>query len=271
MDIPAFISENIVITVETSNERRKVFQIKFQEKDGSFFVSFPYYKPSTGLLTQATIKKSQKKFSLSDNGKVTNQKVKFTYHPDGRVHFSQDRKIYTAIRNNSTPLSKADWHIFSVIIQGLKDFGDLKPNEREPLLSSKKTILNFRFEGDSPEAIKFIAHWYSKTSLLTRVSHFGNKPWFIDDMPNSSRTVGAIIGNPFIKGPDEYYLLLACEGIPIIDKGNYSNLIFIGGFSSIKDEHNDEINFLALLYPASKSYEDLVQLVGTVDYVPKGT
>jgi len=271
MNIPAFISERIVITVETSNERRKVFQLQFQKKDGSFFISFPYYKQSTGLLSRATIKKSQKQFSLSESGKVTNQRVKFTYHPDGRVHFSQDGKILTVIKNNSARLIQAEWHIFSIIIQGLNDFGELKPNEHEPLLSAKKTILNYRFEGNPPDAIKFIAHWYSESSLLTRVSHFGNKPWFFDEGPNSSRVGGAIISNPFIKGPGKYYLLLTYEGIPLIDKGNYSNLIFYGGFSSSQNEHtNDEKSFLALSYPASKTYEDLVQLLGTVDYVPKG-
>lgn len=75
--------------------------------------------------------------SLLDGGKVTGHKVKYSHHPDGRVHFSQDGKIRTVIQKKSIPLSEAEGHLFTVQLQGLKDFGELSAKEKQPLLSEE--------------------------------------------------------------------------------------------------------------------------------------
>src|SRR5262245_14454668 len=107
MYIPAFVSERFVITVETLEGRRKIFQILFRRSDGSLFVSFPYYKDIHGVLNLVTLRAQATyplSFSIVDGGKVTGHKVKYSHHPDGRVHFSQDGKIRTVIQKNSMPL-----------------------------------------------------------------------------------------------------------------------------------------------------------------------
>ena len=272
MNIPAFASERFIITVETTEDRRKIFQILFRRKDGSLFVSFPYYKDTTGLLTLATLRAKTEypaSLSLIDGGKVTGHKVKYTHHPDGSVHFSQDGKILTKVRKESVPLSESDGHIFTAQLQGLEDFTSLRKKEQKPLLSDKKTILNFRFEGNSPEAFKFVGHWYKKSSLLERISQFGDKPWFICEKPDNTKVFGMLISDPFLNTQDTYYLLLTCEGIPRLDKDRYSTLTFLGGFDrrELALNHNEDTSFLTLAYPATESYQDLITQIGTVDYV----
>ena len=276
-EIPAFVSERFVITLETASDRRKVFQLLFRKNDGSLFVNFPYYKHTRGLLTLATLKAKTSyptSLSLIDGGKVTGHKVKYSHHPDGRVHFSQDGKIRSKVRKQSVALSEAEGHIFTIQLQGFDDFKALDAKEREPLLSPKKTILNYRFMGKPPEAFKFVGHWHNRKSLLAMTSQMGKKPWFMWTRSGGSNVMGMIIADPFIKSGQECYLLLSCEVIPRLDKERYSTLTFMGGFDPkhIALDHAKDTSFLTLAYPSSESYEDLEKQIGTVDYVkPNGS
>lgn len=272
MDIPAFVSERFVITIETASDRRKVFQLLFRKKDGSLFVSFPYYKHTVGLLTYVTLKAHTRypsSFSLIEGGKVTSHKVKYSHHPDGRVHFSQDRKIFTKVRKQSVALAEADGHIFTIQLQGLEDFEGLEEDEKLPVLTPKKTILNFRFPGQPPESIKLVGHWHSMRSFLGRIEQTGTRPWLICERSDGTKVGGALIADPFIKSRELHYLLLTCEGIPRLDKDRHSTLTFLGGFdpSAIALNHTKDTSFLAMAYPATQSYEEMVKQIGTVDYV----
>ena len=271
MDIPAFVSERFVITVETAQERRKVFQILFLRKDGSLFVAFPYYVNSSGLLTLATLRAKTKypaSLQLIDGGKITGHRVKYSHHPDGEVHFSQDGKIFSTVRKLSAPLSEEEGHIFTVQVQGLKDFQGLKQNEIKPLLTYKKTILNYRFDHGQPEAIKFLGYWYRESSLTRQISQFRNEPWAILEKPDHSRVRGMIISDPFLESDEKHYLIMTCEGIPMVDKDKYSTLIFMGGFDrrEIELNHRMDTKFLALAYPSTGLYKELLRQIGTVDY-----
>lgn len=270
MNIPAFKSERFVITVEAPAHRRKVFQVLFRKRDGSVFVAFPYYVDTPGILSLATLRAGipyPASFSLRDGGKVTGHKVKFSHHPDGRVHFSQDGKIRTQIVKSSTSLTEADGHLFTIQLQGLGDFAAARGDELQPVLGPKKTILNFRFEPTEPEAIKFVGHWYSESALVRRISQFGSKPWFASEKPDGTIVMGALIENSFLGTEHRNCLLLTCEPIPKLDKDRFSTVTFIGGFDprTIALNHEMDTSFLALAYPATGSYDDLVRQIGSVD------
>lgn len=272
MDIPAFVSERFIITVEIGGERRKLFQILFRRTDGSLFVAFPYYAETCGLLTLATLRAKAKypaSFSLIDGGTVTGHRVKYSHHPDGAVHFSQDGKILSIVRKQSVPLSEEEGHIFTVQVQGLKDFQGLKQNEIKPLLTDKKTILNYRFDDGQPEAIKFVGHWYKESSFVNRILQVGNKPWVTCEKPDHSKVQGMIISDPFLESDEKHYLLVTCEGIPRVDKDKYSTLIFMGGFDrrEIALNHEMDTKFLTLAYPSTESYKELLRQIGTVDFI----
>jgi hypothetical protein len=270
---PALVSERIIVTVETSDERRKIFQVLFAKGDGSMFVNFPYYNDCCGLLTLVTLRAKNRTpafISLLDHGKVTGHRVKYSHHPDGAVHFSQAGKIVTSVRKSSVPLERSDGHIFTVQFQGIRDFSPLSESEKAPLLSTKKSILNFRFEGQSPGAIKFVGHWYTESSLSQRITRTGTRLWFTCERQNGTRVLGMLVANPFLASHETQYLLLTCEAIPLLDRDRYSTLLFIGGFDEKETAMNPDTDtqFLALSYPASQTYDELVRQIGTVDFVP---
>jgi hypothetical protein len=57
--------------------------------------------------------------NIECGGKVTSHLVKYSHHPDGRAHFSQDGKILTAIKRQSIALDRQNGHMFTLYIQGL--------------------------------------------------------------------------------------------------------------------------------------------------------
>jgi hypothetical protein len=79
--------------------------------------------------------------------------------------------------------------------------------------------------------------------------------------------MGALIENGFLGTQHRNYLLLTCEPIPKLDKDRFSTVTFIGGFDprSVALNHERDTSFLALAYPATDSYDDLVHQLGSVD------
>ena len=142
--VDAIRAERIVCTVRTGQLRVKAFQVVFHE-DGSFFISFPYFRHRTGLLSISTIPANgsrESQVNLEEGGKVTSHLVKYSHHVDGRAHFSQDGKIFTAIKRQSIALDKQHGHIFSLLIQGLTA---LNPAGDE-LQSTKRAAIEFAME-----------------------------------------------------------------------------------------------------------------------------
>lgn len=269
MNIPAFLSQRFVLTIEAGGERRKIFQILFNHRDGSLFVAFPYYKCPTGLLSLLSLQAGQTyptSLSLREQGKATSHRVKYTHHPDGNCHFSQDGKIFTRIRKHSVPLSEANGHLFTVQLQGLADFKVLSPPERKPLLTPAKAIINWKFLNEASLAYKFVGNWYKVRDLSRMISAVGDKPWLRVERRDGSKAWGSLLSAPSGPTKDRYALLLTCEPIPCLDADRYSTLTFVGGFDPAKIalDHQKDTSFLALAYP-TENYAELVQQIGSVD------
>lgn len=272
--MPSFSSENLAIAVVTSSAHRKIFQIAFQRRNGTLFVAFPYFRDAPGILSMATLKANQSfpaNVDLKDGGKFTSHRVKYSHHPDGNAHFSQDGKIYTQIRRKSVPLGEAVGHLFTVQAQGIDDFEAVQASARQPAANAKRTRINFKFDGPDPAAIKFVGYWYSEPQLLRRFKRIGNRPWCAMERPDGTVVHGAIIRNPFLGFSENCYLLLSCEAIPILDKDRYSALTFIGGFDPphIAFDSNVDLQFLALSYP-TESFDSFASAIGTVDLRESG-
>ncbi len=69
---------------------------------------------------------------------------------------------------------------------------------------------------------------------------------------------------------EQYILMLACEGIPRLDKESPTALTFIGGFDAPNIVNNLKMDttFLAISYPA-KNYSELRDRVGSIDFARK--
>src|ERR1700730_17516226 len=113
-NVDAIRCDRVVCVVKAGDLRAKAFQVGFL-RDGSLFVSFPYFKHRTGILTSSAIPATgerQAQVDLQRGGKVTSHLVKYSHHTDGWAQFSQDRKIFTAIKRRSIALDTQNGHMF---------------------------------------------------------------------------------------------------------------------------------------------------------------
>lgn len=95
--MPIHESKRHVIAAETPSGTYKIFALGYSNKDSSLFIDLPYLERD-GLIGEATGTRNELG-GLSDQGFIpvghTKHQIKFSYHPDGRSHFSQDRKPYS--------------------------------------------------------------------------------------------------------------------------------------------------------------------------------
>jgi hypothetical protein len=154
-NIDAIRCERVVCVVKAGDLRAKAFQIVFGG-DGSLFITFPHFRHRIGLLSSARIPATgtrQSQVNLEQGGKVTWHLVKYSYHTDGRAHFSQTGKIITAVKRQSIALDNQHGHIFSLLIQGLRALDAADP-VKDADMSPKRGVIDFQVEPS--ETIKFI-------------------------------------------------------------------------------------------------------------------
>lgn len=240
----------------------RLFKVRFR-RDGSIFVIFPGFVSTSGILCRATMPAGgtgTKQLSLKENGKVTNHLVKFTHHPDGQAHFSQQGKIKTEIQRMSVSLAEQRGHLFTVQVQALNSF----PRRESP----RKDQLTLNIEGDM-RSLKIVGWRWPVSSLRTT------------ENPSPTKKIGGMLlgdgpkGGLFVCPPDgyrfdDYFLFLSFEEIPWLSEDKTPHLIFIGGFDEgeIAYDHSRDSEFLALSYPCSDP-ESLANSIGTVDFIPK--
>lgn len=263
-------SERYLIAVETVSHRSKVFQMMFQKKDGSLFVNFPYYKHSKGivsLVTWAPENPPPAELSLEPGGKITSHLVKYSHHPSGQAHFSQDGKIFTAIKKQTLPIDEVRGHEFSIQLQGLGSFEKLEPELEIPPPSTKRTVLKFSFGNKEPEAIKFVGSWYSQEDIARRLTSGGIGKIMTLNAPNGRvfRAFSCSVPPGHIGGGR--ILILFCEGIPRLNKNEETLLTFIGAFDppEIVNDLSKTTSFLALSYPVANPGE-LITKIGSIDF-----
>src|SRR6202521_319975 len=150
-------SERVVCVVNVREFRAKAFQVGFDE-DGTLYVHFPYFQHRIGILSSSEIPATGERnaeVKLEDGGKVTSHRVKYSHHPDGRAHFSQDGKIFTAIKRQSISLDTQNGHMFSLYIQGLHALEVAKTAKDAEGISVNRSVIDFQIE-PTPEATKFV-------------------------------------------------------------------------------------------------------------------
>lgn len=260
-NVDAIRAERIVCTVRAGQVRVKAFQIVFH-KDGSFFVSFPYFRHRTGILSASSIPANgsrESQVNLEYGGKVTSHLVKYSHHVDGRAHFSQDGKIFTSIKRQSIALDKQHGHIFSLLIQGLSALDPAK----DELQSTKRAAIEFAME--PPAAIKFVGRWFDVNAM-----RFSNPTPTIGPVvpgfnPDGHRTDQIFTASPYANA--HHVLAISCIPMPALGP-EPEIFLFYGGFSSreIMNDPTKEAGFLAFLYPVVDS-EKLRERLGSVDFV----
>lgn len=274
-NIVPFRSEKYVVAVGIGHRRYKTLQIIFGKKDGSLFVNFPYFKYVRGLVSVVTFPGGNKhtaELSLEPGGKVTSHRVKYSHHPDGIAHFSQDGRVYSVVRKQSIPLAKAEGHIFTVQLQQVDSFEEANEEKDRGRHTPTRTVLTFNFNQDTPEAVKIVGRWYSLAELKNRIYVIKETPVLgprvMCETPQGKRYFAFLLSSPQSFSTGEFVLILTCEKIDTLDKERHSVLTFIGGLDepNIINDLSKDTSFLALSYPAS-NYDDLAQRIGSIDYI----
>jgi hypothetical protein len=266
VDLKAFRSERIIVTIKVGTTKRKVLQIIFS-RDNSLYVNFPYFRHRVGLLATATMPANRRgpiDINLEIGGKVASHLVKYSHHPDGRAHFSQDGKVRTEIRRQSLALDQHEGHMFTVMLHGLNAFASADPINAEP--NPKRTTITFDVPGDpEPTAFKLVGRWHDSSTFQwsgTLPSTVG--PIVPIAQPNGKQQNSFAIANPH-EG-ERRVLLLTCEPIPPLGP-DPEMLLFLGGFDSkeIVNDRTKDSGFLAFIYPVADA-ETLRRRLGCIDY-----
>jgi hypothetical protein len=261
--VEAIRCTRIVCVIKADDLRAKALQVIFP-KDGSLFISFPYFRHRTGLLSASYIPadgQRQSQISLEQGGKVTSHLVKYSHHRDGRAQFSQDGKIYTAVKRQSVPLDKQEGHIFSLMIQGLHALEPADP-VKDAVSSARCRIIDF--EAGMPEAVKIVGRWYDVNRMRS-----SNPDATIGPLVETRDPGGAITSMVLVASPHpnvRHVLALTCVPIPKLGPAP-EIFVFCGGFDPPEMMTNPTRpgGFLAFLYPIAEADKTRERL-GSVDY-----
>jgi len=258
-------SQRMVVTIQSCGSRHKVLQIFFG-RDGSLFVNFPYFQHRTGVLAATAIPSGQTtaEVNLEFGGRVASHLVKYSHHPDGRAHFSQDGKVRTEVKRQSIPLDSQRGHIFSVLIQGLAAFTRVD-SAKDVGVSPQRAIIEFDMGVVELEALKVVGRWHPIREMRIGGILPAKLGPIVPVMQPDGRSQNALlIASPYPN--PEHTLVLTCEAIPRLSSGPEA-LVFYGGFDAraVMTDTSKKAGFLAFIYPTENA-PDLMKRIGTVDF-----
>lgn len=246
---------------------RKLAKVMFG-KDGSFYVMFPGFRNYPGIASHVVMPATpeghgSRDYNLADAGRVTSHMVKYSHHPDGRAHFSQDGKVVTTIRRTAASLSVQSGHVFTIQIQNVEALS--------VATAPRPQMVSFAAPDDT-FALKLLGYRFQSSALqfapdAGAASEDGTDvQLLIDD--GASRKLAAIRGAPGDAPLSDRVLAVTCEVTPPLTIDRDDNLIFLGGFdlAEVALNHGVESGFLAMAYPCS-DFEGLCQSIGHMDFV----
>ncbi len=256
-------SNEISVLAKTNEQFSELFKIIFYKNShnkSALFITFPYFNLNNGIVSKLVFpggKKSVDALSLEETGSLTTHMVKYSHWEDGNTHFSQDGKVYSKIRNLSTPLNEAAGHIFTIQLQGLSGFS--KRHDLSKRLSRNKTDIDFTINSTF-DALKFSGWWFDTAGMVQNVQLGGPQMQI--------RLKDGTLKQGFALGPDdpiypEAFLFLSCEIIPKLNMTDETLLTFIGGFDKTA-RLEDDATFLSFIYPVT-NYEELLKKLPTID------
>ena len=267
--IACFRAATYVFVVNAGTARSQVMQLMFQ-RDGSIFVSCPYFEHHDGVVSLVTVPahlRGPTDISILAGGRVTSHLVKLAYHPDGDAHFSQDRRIRTFIRKRCPPLADLAGPFFSIRIQGLEHFEEFVPGKHAKGQRRKRTYLEARLNTDSPAAVKVLGSIFQGSAVRGHVVGRMLSPFVRTKDPMDVLRAACVCAPPAdYKGADTL-IVVSCETVPRVSAETAAHVSIMGGFDAaarVRDENMDT-SFLLCTYPATDP-ESPVREIGTVDF-----
>ena len=268
MPITPLRARRFIIAFNAGAQTHKLFQVFFSRRDGSLHVNFPYYQHQYGMASVVEIEGAPNSVTVGDKGKYTSHRVKYSHHPDGRAHFSQDGRVRSNVRRQAVPLEEIAGHIFTVQLQGINEF-DVLSSRR---MSSGSKLVRFG-DASEPPGLKFIGWWYPRNTLDTANPNRDSGPRTLFQKGTGQMVSGVALAPPTGWSNDDALCLVTCEAVPRVTHTQPSILTFMGGFDTMEvaDDYSQILGFLCLIYPVDEEkYDEIVQRRGTIDFVAEG-
>jgi hypothetical protein len=242
-----------VIAVETPSGAYKIFAVGYNKKDSSLFIDLPYLERD-GLIGVATGTRNEAG-TLSDHNFIpvgtTKHGIKFSYHPDGRTHFSQDKKICMTLPHIGVSLSEKTGPICTVTAYGLSGFQRIRHRDlRED--NAKKGIWALTSSTELAGAA-FTVFLKSENDMQTPSSQGIGSPVGTMTTPTGSITLPAIaIGQPSAERRHDRVLVVAYRSLDLASAPSESCLLFQGPYVEFPEASLPHGKFVAqsIVYPA---------------------
>lgn len=266
-------AEKATVTAGTVEREFQLCQIGFAKRDGTIFVSFPYLPRSDGILSVARFPDTQTgqvTLSFGDEAKSTSHLVKFTHHPDGAAHFSQDGKVRSVVRRQSFRLDGPIGHVFQMSAYLPAGFSRFDQTTRR----TKRTYLRNLFTDQLPMAVQVRAEWRRKESIIPNIQPLGATSGPVTRV--QSRHTGEENVVHFLGQPDsfplrEHVLLVTVNATKSLPTFSSSGVIFLGGYDPHEIQAGDppvrQTGCLVAIYPAS-THDELKRRIESIDYMP---
>ena len=266
-----FAAKMSVVVVGDSESKHQICQIVFGKKDGSIYLSTPYFGAGHGVVTNAAIGNGPPyKISLADRGKVTSHLVKLAHHPDGEVHFSQKGKVKTEIRRTSFPLSTSIGHIFQLHIYYPRAFARISFAEQK----TKRAYLWHQFRHGLPMALSITGEWRRKDALKANTDPPGGtiRPvTTVRHRRTGDESLVTLVGQPAAWPLTDHVLTLSCAPTTPLANVTDKTMILLAGWDphEITDSRASvqHTGCLAWFYPHDNPAE-LAAKIGSIDWEP---
>jgi hypothetical protein len=258
-------SDLYVIGVNDGGVERKLFQI-IPANDGSVYASFPYLpfnRGRVGIFTFPANYDETRGVVIGHEFPFTTEKVKYSHHPSGAVHFSQTGRVQSEIRKNGVPFGLVSGHIFSVSFQSIGRFEQLDRARK----TRKRHTLIFSSPAGVEETYKFVAHVYSEREMAQRLLGTQGGPFIKTISPNGRLGWGVVLATKFVSDTGRRLILLTLERAERMRSDIQESVTFLGGFDplDIALDPAKETKALMFFYPDDACSTELIQKIGTID------
>lgn len=240
-------------------------------KDGSMYISTPYFGAGAGTVTSAAVGDGPPhQISFAPGGRVTSHLVKFSHHPDGEVHFSQDSKVRTEIKRRSFNLVASIGEVLQLHIYHPAGFEAIDLVRQK---TDRVYLLNV-FKGDLPSAIVVRGEWRRKRDIAANTEPRGGIVPPITTVIHRRTGVDSVVtllGQPEGWPLRDHVLMLSCYPTTPLDNITDKTMILLGGWDPADvappGQHAKQTGCLAWLYP-QKNAEAAAARLGTIDLAP---
>ena len=241
------------IVVRRGKREHRIAKLIFRE-DGSIFVTCPSFPDTRGFVGIARLPAGGRTVSyrLRDFSLVTRHLVKYAHHTDGEAHFSQDGRVFTKVRRQSTPLDVMTGHLCSIFAAPVSEFPPPKGRD-----------LKLIFVNPQTDSLEFRVARFRKSAL--------------GPFPAGDRTLTALVFADGVTYPgvfasppktfthSAFYLFVSIA--PRDTSAVAHCYLILGGFDSMETQNYQALGteFLICMYPNTE-IDNLERTLGSIDF-----